>query len=66
MYAGENGTMKQPKVNCYQCKFFYVTWNKTFPYGCRAMGFKSNKIPCNDVLQASGTECLEYQEKART
>jgi hypothetical protein len=55
--------MEQRIVNCFKCKFFYVTWEKKFPYGCKAIGFKSRKMPCLDVRQISGDHCLYYQEK---
>ncbi len=53
------------KVNCYKCKYFYITWDKNFPYGCKAFGFKSRLIPSIEVKKASGKECLSFKEKRR-
>lgn len=53
----------QRKVSCMKCKFFYITWDKLFPYGCKAMRFKSKNMPCVEVSQISGEECLDYQDK---
>ncbi|EGO64268.1 hypothetical protein ALO_08670 [Acetonema longum DSM 6540] len=49
--------------NCYQCLFFYITWDRAFPYGCKALGFKGRRIPSLDVLTASGSRCLYFREK---
>jgi hypothetical protein len=40
-----------------------VTWDKKFPYGCRAMGFKTLTMPSVRVFQMSGVECLQFTEK---
>jgi len=47
------------------CIHLYTTWNKHFPYGCKAMGFKSARLPCEVVRQSSGQECLAYVQKPR-
>ncbi len=49
---------------CMDCRHYYVTWDKGFPYGCRAMGFKSRTAPCLVTKEASGTECLSFAAKA--
>ncbi|MDH5358945.1 MAG: uracil-DNA glycosylase [Gammaproteobacteria bacterium] len=48
---------------CLQCRHHYITWVQSFPYGCRAMGFRSKHAPYLDVLDASGVECLRFQLK---
>ena len=53
------------KLTCFQCGYFYITWEKNFPYGCKAMGFKSKKIPMKAVYENSGTECLSFSPKQR-
>jgi hypothetical protein len=55
--------MKTPKVDCFQCKHFFVTWDKKFPRGCRALRFKSEEMPSSLVYQASGMECLRFEKK---
>lgn len=51
------------RINCRKCVHFYVTWDQKFPYGCRAMGFKTAVMPSVRVFQNSGTDCLQFQEK---
>lgn len=55
--------MKKEKVDCFQCKYFYVTWDKSFPRGCKALGFKTKEMPSFAVHQASGLKCLKFEAK---
>ena len=57
-------TQKADRISCHKCKFFYVTWDNSFPYGCKAMGFKGKITPSMMVFQASGKACMAYEEKA--
>lgn len=49
--------------NCFNCQHFYITWDKDFPRGCKAHGFKTKKIPSALVKQVSGVPCLYYKQK---
>jgi hypothetical protein len=49
--------------NCRACKHYYITWDEDFPYGCKAMRFKSKRLPHLDVLESSGTHCLLFVAK---
>ena len=49
--------------SCNQCRHYYITHDVNFPYGCRAMDFKSRRQPINDVMDASGQECHYFLEK---
>ena len=51
------------KPFCRRCIYLYTTWDRHFPYGCKAMGLKSGRLPCEVVRQSSGQECLAYVEK---
>lgn len=51
------------RINCNNCVNFYVTWDVKFPYGCRAMKFKSKKRPSTAVLQSSGMPCMLFKRK---
>jgi len=51
------------KIDCRRCKHFYITWDKNFPHGCKAMGFKSKSIPSIAVDEASGISCQQYLAK---
>ena len=46
-----------------QCQHYYVTWDERFPYGCRAMQFKSRQLPLLEVRQADGGICLSFAPK---
>jgi hypothetical protein len=51
------------RIGCNSCKYFYITWNKKLPYGCRAMGFISKNLPCIDVVVIEGRDCLSFEGK---
>ncbi|XER11132.1 hypothetical protein SATMO3_13020 [Sporomusa aerivorans] len=51
---------------CIQCQHYYITWDRVFPYGCKAMGFKSYKTPSAVVRESSGSECLAFVSKQKT
>ena len=53
----------QTRVVCQRCKYYYVTWEKTKPHGCKAYGFKSQALPSLVVRQSSGTNCSLFQSK---
>ena len=50
-------------VDCNTCAHFFITWDKRFPYGCRAMSFMSSNLPNKDVLELEGRDCLIYRNK---
>jgi hypothetical protein len=56
-------TRKAERISCHQCKYFYVTWDSSFPYGCKANGFKGKTMPSLTVLQAAGHPCLSFEPK---
>jgi hypothetical protein len=51
------------RIDCFNCRHFYITWDKSFPKGCEAIGFKSEKMPSVVVYEASGTACLRFAKK---
>jgi len=55
--------MVERKINCYQCKYFYVTWDRNFPRGCKVFGFKGQQIPSLLVIQSSGRPCAAFIPK---
>ncbi len=61
--AVSNMANDREKIDCFTCKHFYITWNKRYARGCKAMGFKSEQIPSQVVRQASGIECARYERK---
>ena len=53
-------------TTCHKCIHYYVTWDQHFPYGCRAMDFKSKRLPINDVRMAMrAKDCLAFEMKKR-
>ena len=50
-------------IDCHKCKHYYVTWDKNFPHGCKAMIFKSKQLPSIDVRVSSLRECLLFIKK---
>lgn len=50
-------------ISCRNCRHYYITWDKNFPYGCRALNFKSKSMPAAAVRAASGIPCLSFARK---
>jgi|YelNatPaOPRAMG01_1025707.scaffolds.fasta_scaffold00247_15 hypothetical protein len=50
-------------VNCKKCKYYYITWDAKFPYGCKAFGMKTKQLPSVEVYISSGKECIKFQKK---
>jgi len=55
--------VKEEKINCFNCSYFYITWDEKFPRGCKGMGFKSKKMPSAVVFASSGSHCLKFRKK---
>ena len=54
------------RVNCFACVSFFVTYEPNFPYGCRAMGFKSREMPSLSVYASSGMACQMFSPRKKT
>ncbi len=52
------------RPNCMACLHFYVTHEPAFPYGCKAMGFKSAQYPAVTVFASSGMHCQLFIRKS--
>ena len=70
MKGGSVLDCKYPSISmalaCHKCIHYYVTWDQYFPHGCRAMNFKSKRLPINDVHMAMlGKDCLAFEMKKR-
>jgi hypothetical protein len=55
----------QSRPDCYRCKHYYVTWDASFPYGCKGFEMKSKVFPSLSVFEASGARCMLFVEKQR-
>lgn len=54
------------RIDCRRCAHYYVTWDPSFPHGCRCMGFKSRMTPIEEVRRTmSGHDCLLYHAKTQ-
>ncbi len=54
---------KTNRVDCFKCKYFYVTWDQSNPKGCKYFGFKTKLIPSIAVLRSSGKGCQAFVDK---
>ena len=50
-------------ANCWQCRYFGISWDTARPYSCRLMGFKSKVLPSIEVLRADGQVCRGFIAK---
>lgn len=53
----------KPRIDCFRCAHYYVTWDRSSPHGCRGHGFKSRQLPSIVVQMSSGMACLLYSPK---
>jgi hypothetical protein len=51
------------EINCFKCEYFFITWDKAKPYGCKAFGFKSALLPSKIVYQNSQKPCMAFSKK---
>lgn len=51
------------RPHCTRCAHYFITFDAHFPYGCRAMNFKSKGLPQNEVQGATGAGCLAFQAR---
>jgi hypothetical protein len=54
-----------PRINCYGCARFFITYDRQYPYGCRAMGFKAPQRPSSSVILSSGLPCQMFTPKRK-
>ena len=48
--------------NCWNCRFFKISWDPKFPYECQAMDFKSQGLPCQ-YSALMGANASRFPEK---
>ncbi len=51
------------KLICNNCSHFYITHKRNFPYGCRAFGVISKKMPYLEVKNISGIDCALFSNR---
>ena len=52
-------------IDCHKCKHYHITWDRQFPYGCKAMKFKSSSLPSLEALASSGFPCQFFERKEK-
>ena len=50
-------------ARCRDCMHYYITHDAAFRYGCRALDFKSRRLPEREVIDASGQPCQYYSRR---
>jgi hypothetical protein len=50
--------------DCKACRHYFVTHELARRHGCHAMGFKSARLPAQEVFAASGEHCLRFESRA--
>ncbi len=53
------------RVNCRDCRHYYITFDVNAPYGCRVYGFKTKTLPSIAVYQSSGMHCTLFSAKVK-
>ena len=54
---------RSPPPNCWQCRYFAISWDHARPYSCKAMGFKSKVLPSLEVMRIDGQACRGFASK---
>ena len=58
------GPLKAPY--CFDCSFYFVTWNSSFPHGCNKFEFKTrNSLPSMRVYEANKSHCPFFEENPK-
>tara|TARA_B100000965_G_scaffold296857_1_gene255075 strand:+ start:218 stop:448 length:231 start_codon:yes stop_codon:yes gene_type:complete len=50
------------RVTCNGCYYFFITYKKERPWGCKKFGFISKFIPSSEVFSTTGIECAYRRE----
>ena len=51
------------RVTCNRCVYFYITYRKQRPWGCKKFGFISKYSPSMEVFNTTGIECAYKIDK---
>jgi hypothetical protein len=55
--------VRKERPHCAKCAHYFITYDPRFPYGCRAMNFKSRVLPQTEVEAVSGMDCQLFQPR---
>ena len=51
------------QINCNDCLSLFITHDPRRRWGCRKFGFKSSKIPYQEVIATTGMKCAYYKKR---
>lgn len=54
---------RRRRMTCVGCRYYFITYEPTFPYGCQLLGFKSKRAPIIEVYAATQTDCQGYEPR---
>jgi hypothetical protein len=58
------GPLKAP--NCFECVYYYVTWDSNFPHGCKKFEFKrKDGLPSLSVYEATSCHCQFFKKNQK-
>lgn len=60
-----NVAADERKGSCPKCIHYFITHDAGFPFGCRAMNFKSKRNPQHEIVAATGSACLAFEAKVQ-
>ena len=49
--------------DCRECAHYSISWDANFPYACKAMNFKSKRMPQLEVYESYGHFCVTFEQK---
>ena len=52
------------QVRCHGCAHYFVTYDRSRPYGCAVFGFKTKSLPSQVVIESTGMQCAYREERA--
>jgi len=61
--SSKDRNKQETEINCFSCAHFFITYEPDFPYGCRAVNFKSRLIPAKLMYAYSGIGCQLFKMK---
>jgi hypothetical protein len=66
--AAQQPPREQPSdaPDCNACRHLWITHDRAHPYGCRAFGMASARLPSIEVRIASGHECEAFESKSES
>jgi hypothetical protein len=63
MLAPVKSADRSKEPECRTCKHAYITYEASFPHGCRLFGFKSASPPSVVVFESTGQSCGGYEKR---